>query len=46
MRYASVFLNESDRMATLEHASIQTMTAIYGRASIKRRADELIKAFS
>ena len=32
--------------AQMGYASIQTTTAIYGRASIKRRVDELGKAFS
>ncbi|RZI71759.1 MAG: integrase, partial [Pseudomonas sp.] len=32
--------------AQMGHASIQTTTAIYGRAPIKRRVDELGKAFS
>ena len=31
--------------AQMGHASIQTTTAIYGRAPIKRRVDELGKAF-
>ena len=31
--------------AQMGHASIQTTTAIYGRAPIKRRVDELDKAF-
>lgn len=31
--------------AQMGHASIQTTTAIYGRAPIKRRVDELSKAF-
>ena len=31
--------------AQMGHASIQTTTAIYGRAPIKRRMDELGKAF-
>ena len=32
--------------AQMGHASIQTTTAIYGRAPMRRRADELAKAFS
>ena len=32
--------------AQMGHASVQTTTSIYGRAPIKRRADELAKAFS
>lgn len=32
--------------AQMGHASIQTTTAIYGRAPIRRRVDELQKAFS
>ena len=32
--------------AQMGHASIQTTTAIYGRAPMRRRADELGKAFS
>ena len=32
--------------AQMGHASIQTTTSIYGRAPIKRRAEELNKAFS
>ena len=32
--------------AQIDHASIQTTTAICGRAPIKRRVDELGKAFS
>lgn len=31
--------------AQMGHASIQTTTSIYGRAPIKRRVDELGKAF-
>lgn len=32
--------------AQMEHASIQTTASIYGRAPIKRRVDELGRAFS
>jgi integrase len=32
--------------AQMGHSSIQTTTAIYGRAPMRRRADELGKAFS
>jgi integrase len=31
--------------AQMGHASIQTTTSIYGRAPIRRRAEELDKAF-
>jgi integrase len=32
--------------AQMGHASIQTTTAIYGRAPLKRRSNEMEKAFS